>query len=328
MSKEAGINQKLKFLYLTNIFTEETDEDHTLTLYELSDRLEAEGINANRKTLTEDIELLRQFGMDIICEKQGKANGYYLGSRNFEITELKLLADAVSSSRFITERKSRQLLKKISALAGRYRGREIDRRVFIANRIKSENEQIYINVDAIQRAIDSRCMIRFRYFDYTLDKKKQFREGSRVCSPYALTWNDGNYYLIAHYEKYPQNLSNFRVDRMSGVELLTEKNVYDPDGFDLPGYMNTTFSMFSGNEESVKMRFDKKLINSVIDRFGTDVILVPDGEGHFTFTVKIKPGFAFYGWLFQFGTGAEIISPPGIRKEFSQLLENVMDKYK
>lgn len=327
MPTETSIHQRLKLLYLADILFKDTDENHMLSVYDIIELLEEREIHVNRKTLAEDIAMLTDFGMDIITEKSGRTNVFYLGHREFELPELKLLADAVSSARFITERKSRQLIKKLEALAGKFHGQELNRRVYIANRIKSENEQIYINIDVIQRAIDSRCMIKFRYFDYTLEKKKKFRSGERICSPYALSWNDGNYYLIAYYEKYSDSLSNFRVDRMSSVEILPDTSVADPDNFDLAGYMNTSFSMFSGTEYTVKLRFENRLINAVIDRFGTDIILMPDDDEHFTFTVQIKPGAAFYGWLFQFGTGAKILAPKELTTDFLKMMENVSEEY-
>lgn len=327
MQKEAGVNQKLKFLYLEKIFTEESDENHPLTVYDLSEMLERVGIKANRKTLSDDIALLGSFGYDIISKRVGKTKGYYLGARDFELTELKLLADAVSSARFITEKKSRMLLKKLERLGGKYYGGELHRRIYIANRIKSDNEMIYINVDAIQRAINEKRMIRFEYFDYTVTKKKKYREGGRVCYPYALTWNDGNYYMVAYYEKYPEAGTNFRVDRMEKVELLDKKPDDIPESFDLSGYMNTTFSMFSGSECEVKMRFDDSLTNAVLDKFGTEAMLIPSEDGRFTVSAKVKTGAAFYGWIFRFGTGAEILSPAGIREEFCRMTDNVRNKY-
>lgn len=326
MPKEAGIHQKLKLLYLSRIFEEQTDENHTLTVYELMEILEANGVCANRKTLADDISLLSDFGMDIICVKKGKSNGYYLGERSFEITELKLLADAVSSARFITEKKSRKLLKKIEDLAGKFHGGEINRSVYVANRVKSENELIYIIVDTIQQAINQHKKIRFKYFDYSVSKHRSYRDGEHICSPYALTWNDGNYYLVAHYEKYPDTLCNFRVDRMEKAEILDDE-AHSSDGFDLPGYMSTTFSMFSGKDYDVRLHFDEKLVNAVIDKFGSDVILVPDNNGGFTVNTKIKAGPTFYSWMFQFGTSAEIISPESIKKEFTEMISNVLNSY-
>ena len=283
---EAGIHQKLKFLYLAQIFERETDEEHTLTIYDLLERLEALGIKASRKTLLEDIHLLSDFGMDIIPISCGKKLGYYLGSRSFELPEIKLLADAVSSARFITEKKSRQLLSKLEGLTSVHRGREINRRVYVANRIKSENELIYINIDLIQQAIDRKKQITFRYFDRTVGMKKKYRSGGRSCSPFALAWNDGSYYLVGKQKKYT-TLSNFRIDRMENVEILSETSEPVPEGFDLAEYTATTFSMFSGEQRNVTLCLDNSLVNVAADRFGTDVILIPCGEDKFTMNVKV-----------------------------------------
>ena len=326
MAKEAGINQKLKFLYLADIFERETDEEHPLTVYDLSERLEALGINAARKTLLDDIKLLEDYGMDIISVSVGKMLGYYLGSRSFELPEIKLLADAVSSSRFITEKKSRVLLKKLEGLTDKYHGQEINRRVYVSNRIKSENESIYISIDVIRQAIDSGRKISFRYFDRTLDMKKKYRQGGRTCSPYALAWNDGSYYLVGKQEKYP-TLSNFRIDRMESVTVLDEKSEPVPEGFDPAKYTSTTFSMFSGEECTVTLRFDNSLVNVAADKFGTDLILIPDGDDKFTVSVRLVAGAAFYGWLFQFGEKAEVMSPENIRREYAKMIENVRKKY-
>lgn len=326
MENEAGYKQKLKLMYLSKLFEDETDEQHPLTVYELIDMLGELGINATRKTLSEDIALLCDFGMEILSCQVGKAKGYYLASREFEVPELKLLADAVSSARFITEKKSRVLIKKLEALAGKYSGQDIRRSVYISNRVKSENELIYISVDIIQRAIREKKKLKFRQFDYDVRKRRKYREGERTISPYALTWSDGNYYVVGYYEKY-EGLSNFRVDRMSDLSIPDEKSEKMPQDFDLTGYMNTTFSMFSAVDRDVKMRFDASLVNVVLDKFGGSAILVPEGDNAFIINTKVKPGPTFYGWIFQFGSKAEIISPPDVRREFKKMAAAVTRTY-
>lgn len=327
MAKAAGDNQKLKMLYLADILLKETDEEHPLNVYELSDKLELMGVNANRKTLADDIAMLEIYGMDIISKNVGKTKGYYIGNREFELTELKLLADAVSSARFITERKSRALIKKLEKLGGAHGG-EIKRRVFISDRVKSVNEMIYINVDTISQAIEQGCMIKFRYFRYGPDKKKVYSGDEKICSPYALTWSEGNYYTVAYYSEHPDSLTNFRVDRMEKVMLMPDMKVRSSGEFDLSGYMNTSFSMFSGCDREVTMRFDNSLAGAVIDKFGMDKIFVPCGDDSFTVSAKIKTGAAFYGWMFQFGNRAEIIGPENIRTEFSKMLRDASKMYK
>lgn len=320
-------NNRLKILYLYRIFLENTDEEHSITMSEIIHRLELYGITAARKAIYEDIDALKLFGLDIVMTR-GKNAGYKVVSRDFELPELKLLADAVASSRFLTEKKSAELLKKLGRLSSVYEAKQIQRQIFIADRVKSMNERIYMNIDAIHRAIAERKKISFKYFDYDMKKKKHYRDGIRTCSPYALTWADERYYLVAYYEKY-DGISHFRVDRMENVEILNEKAQSYPDGFNLSAYLSSTFSMFSGKAEEVKLRFDKSLINAVIDRFGKNIAIFPDGENNFIVRTQIKTEHPepFFGWLFQFGTMAEILEPSGLREKYSDILKSVAEKY-
>lgn len=324
-NKVKNANQRLKILYLYKILLERSDEEHSITMPEIISQLELYGITAGRKALYEDIEALKAYGMDIVSER-GNGAGYYVVNRDFELPELKLLADAVSSSRFLTEKKSAELLKKLQQLTSVYEAKQIQRQVFVADRVKAFNERIYINVDAIHRAIAERKKISFKYFDYDLKKRKNYRDGIRTCSPYAFAWDDERYYLVAHYEKY-DSVSNFRVDRMENVEVLDEPAEKYPEGFKLSQYLNSTFSMFSGESEEVKLRFDKSLINPVIDRFGKNITIAPDGENHFTVRVQIKTEHPepFFGWLFQFGTKVQIIEPCKLRERYIAMLKAVFE---
>lgn len=319
-------NQKLKMLYLFKIFHERTDENHPVTINELTHMLNEYGVSAERKALYEDIEHLQRFGLDIIVEK-GRANSYYLASREFELPELKLLADAVCSAKFLTAKKSNSLLKKIEALASIHEGKEIQRQVFVIDRVKSINERIYINVDTIHRAINEGKQISFRYFDYGLDKSQIFRPGIRVASPYALTWNDEKYYLIAYYLKYGDKLTNFRVDRMADITILEDDRISYPEEFNVSDYLNATFSMFSGDTVDVVLKFNKKLINAAIDRFGKDAAIREYDSNSFTLRAKIKPEAPFYGWLFQFGTGVSILSPENVKNEYYSMLNDVINNF-
>ncbi|MGN0677502.1 MAG: helix-turn-helix transcriptional regulator [Ruminococcus sp.] len=323
--KVKNANQRLKILYLYKILLERTDEEHYITMPEIISQLELYGITAARKALYEDIEALKVFGLDIVSGR-GVNAGYQVVNRDFELPELKLLADAVSSSRFLTEKKSAELLKKLEQLTSVYEAKQIQRQVFIADRVKAINERIYMNVDAIHRAIAERKKISFKYFDYDLNKKKCYRKGIRTCSPYALTWDDERYYLVAHYEKY-DSISNFRVDRMESVEVMDEPAQEYPEGFNLPAYLNSTFSMFSGEAEDVKLRFEKSLINAVIDRFGKNVSISPDGDEHFTVRVQIKTEHPepFFGWLFQFGTKVKIVEPCELKEKYLEMLKEVFN---
>ena len=325
-AKIKNTNQRLKILYLYKILLDKTDEQHHITMPEIIQQLELCGVSAERKAIYEDINALKNFGLDIVCVK-GNISGYYVASRDFELPELKLLADAVSSSRFLTEKKSTELLKKIESLSSVHEAKQIQRQVYVTNRVKAMNERIYLNVDVIHKAIAENKNIKFRYFDYNLQKKKTYREGSRICSPFALAWEDERYYLIAYYDN-RQTISNFRIDRMESVEIIDEKAVEKPENFIVADYMNSSFSMFSGTTQEVKLRFDNQLINPVIDRFGKNITIIADGDSHFTVRVKVKAEHPepFFGWLFQFGTMAEIIEPCELRDRYIEMLKSVTEK--
>ena len=316
-------NQRLKLFYLNKILFENTDEDHGLTMPQIIGKLEEYGISAARKALYEDLEALKVAGADILFES-GKNAGYKMVSREFELPELKLLADAVSSSRFLTEKKSRELIQKLEKLTSVNQRKQIERQLHISNRVKSFNELIYYNVDTINQAIAEHKKISFKYFDYDIKKNKRFREGVRICSPYALTWESEMYYLIAYYEKY-DSITNFRVDRMDRAIILEEKGEMPPKDFNLTEYLNSTFSMFSGRSESVKLKFHSSLANAVIDRFGKDVTFYPDEDEHFNITVQIKTENPepFFSWLFQFGTKVHIVSPEDLKEKYKKMLKEV-----
>lgn len=319
--------QRLKILYIYKILLEQTDEDNQISTNELIDRLSMYGIEAGRKAIYEDIEALRAFGLDIVSGNGVKA-GYRVVSRDFELPELKILADAVTCSRFMTKKKSVELLKKIERLASVNEARQINRQVAISNRVKSDNENIYLSIDTIHRAIAEKKQIRFSYFRYNVRKRKVYDEELKVCSPYVLAWSDERYYLLAYYEKYDA-ISHFRVDRMDKVEILDESFVQKPRGFDASSYINSTFSMFSGKEEEVKLRFDNSIVNSVLDKFGMGVRIIPDGKEHFTVRVKVrteKPD-TFFGWLFGFGVKAEILAPEHLKESYRKSVADVMNNF-
>ncbi len=326
--KKNSIKQRIRVLYVLKILTEETDEDHSLTMPKLIDRLCDYGISAARKAIYDDISALKEFGYDIQVGK-GSGASYSMVSRDFELPELTLLADAVSSSKFITQKKSSELIHKLEKLASKYEAAGIDRQVYVADRVKAENEKIYLNIDVIHRAIAQKKMISFRYFDYSTNKKPVFRDGLRVCSPYALTWSDEHYYLVAHYEKYPDTFTNFRVDRMEKVEMLEERAKRTEKKLNLSTYLKSTFSMFSGKSEYVVLRFENRLMNPVIDRFGFGIYPTSEDEDHFTVKVSVKTEhpMPFFAWLFQFGTSASIVEPVELKKKYVEALKDILNNY-
>ena len=294
-------NQKLKLLYLKKIMQEKTDENHPITVPQIIAELARYDIQAERKSIYDDLEALRVYGLDIECVKS-KTTGYYIASREFELPELKLLADAVASSRFITEKKSKELIKKIESLASMHEAKQLQRQVYVMGRVKTMNEKIYYNVDEIHQAIADNRQIAFKYFEYTVDKEKRYRhDGEKyVVSPYALSWDDENYYLIAYYPKYP-NLSHFRVDKMESIESLEELRLSMPDtkDFNLAEYSKKVFGMFSGEEEQIRIRFDNSLIGVVLDRFGQDVIISKVDENSFVISICACISPTLLGWLFR-----------------------------
>ena len=322
-TKASDLGGRLKILYLYKILWEKTDSEHALTMPQIQSELEKYGVEAGRKAIYEYIDALREFGADI-DSGMGKSSGYSLASRTFDLPELKLLADAVASSRFFTEKRAKELIGKLETLCSEHEAGSIRRQVYIADRLTTDNERIYYNVNEIHRAIAEKRMITFKYFDYDIRKRKKYSDGERVCSPYALTWNDERYYLIADYEKHG-GLTNFRVDRMENVQILDKPAKKKPRGFKLSDYMGSTFSMFSGREETVSLRFNNKLIKVVLDRFGMSVALIPDGDEHFIVRVPVRVSSPepFFGWLFQFDTDVQILSPKTLRDDYVKMLNRV-----
>jgi predicted DNA-binding transcriptional regulator YafY len=318
-------NQKLKLLYLLKIFLEKTDNEHALTVPEIIEELKKYNISAERKSIYDDIEALKVFGIDIVCRKS-KTYDYNITSRTFQLAELKLLADAIASSKFITEKKSRQLIKKIGSLTSIHEAKQLTRQVYVSGRVKAMNEKIYYNVDMIHQAISNKKQIAFKYYDYTIDKKKQYRkDGNKyMASPYALTWDNENYYLISYYEKY-QGITHFRVDKMEDIEILELKSL-DIE-INIAEYSKKIFSMFVGEEETVRIRFDNSLLGVVIDRFGKDTLIYKIDDNNFMAILKVELSPPFLGWIFQFGDKVKIISPENVVEDFIKHIEEVKHNY-
>lgn len=318
---------KLKLLYLLEILWKDTDEEHTLTVPQLISRLEQRGISAERRSVYDDIQSLRDWGLDIL-ERRTRTHGYYLASRTFELPELKLLVDAVQSSRFITVKKSQQLIKKIGSLTSRQEAGQLSRQVYVANRVKTGNEGIYYNVDEIHKAISQNRQISFQYAEYTLTKGVRHRRGGEryLVSPYILSWGDENYYLIAYHPRY-EGLAHFRVDKMVGIKVEEEERVPLDSRLDPADYAKRTFGMFAGQVTRVQMRFHRSLLDAVIDRFGREVSIAPQGEEWFTANLSVAVSPAFLSWVFQFGEKAEILGPAQVREGMAKHLSRVAAYY-
>ena len=326
MPKQEG--QKSKLLALLRIFEQQTDENHLLNVPQLVELLEAQGIRCERKSVYSDIEALGALGYDIKL-RRGRGGGYFLASRTFDLAELKLLVDAVQSSKFLSLRKSNALITKLEKLASRYEAQALRRQVYVTHRVKNMNESIYYNVDKIHTAIHGNRAITFRYFEYNRNKERVFRrEGKRYhVSPYGLIWDNENYYLIAHSERH--GLTHYRIDKMAKLSIADKPRVITEQArqLDLTRYGKTVFGMFSGTPQQVKLRFRNSLAGVVIDRFGKSAMLVPDGESHFTFTTEIVLSPVFYGWLAGFGEQAEIMFPASVREDFADLCRRTLSLY-
>ncbi len=320
-------NQKLKILYLMKILLEKTDEEHTLTVKEIIEELDKLGISAERKTIYDDLENLKLFGLDI-CVCKSKSYGYFIGSREFELPELKLLIDSVQSSKFITKKKSLELISKIEKLTSRENAKKLHRQVFVTNRIKTFNEKIYYNVDKIHDAISENKQITFKYFDLDIEKNKVYRKNGDVYkeNPIALTWDDENYYLITYKPKY-DGFVHYRVDKMDEIIKTEDLRILPDYDFDLSVYAKRVFSMFGGEEVNVSIKFHNELVGVVFDRFGRDVFLRKYDEEHFLCNVKVVVSPHFLSWIISFGDKAEIISPDFVIKSLYDLVQNVKEIY-
>ncbi len=304
-------NQKLSLLYIRDYLEQNTDETHPANAQDLIAMLAGHGISCERKTIYSHITALQDYGVDVV-NKRGRDGGYYIASRNFELSELKLLIDAVQSSRFLTEKKSRELIGKLCQQCNRFDASLMHRDIVIDRRVKSMNETIYYNVDAIQEAIANNRQIRFRYFDWGLDGKRRYRDRDYQASPYGLCQDNENCYLLAHSPRH--GVTHYRVDRMSDIELTEEKRVPCPEltGKELVSHANQLFQMYSGESVRVKLRFHRSLVNVVIDRFGRETMLIPDGEEHFTFTADVAVSPLFLSWVIGFGEKAQILYPQSV----------------
>lgn len=322
-------NQKLKLLYLMRILLSRTDENHPMTVAEMIGALAECGVTAERKSIYDDLEALRVFGLDVVQTK-AKTTGYYIGARDFELPELKLLVDSVQSSKFITYKKTLTLIKKIEGLASAWEGQLLQRQVYVRGRVKNMNESVYYSVDELSDAITQDRKIRFRYYEYTVAKEKQLRHGGAEyeVSPFALMWDDENYYMLA-WDASADQMKHYRVDKMTELKLADApregKDTFSQ--IDMSAYSRMVFGMFTGQEQLVRLRFADHLVGAVIDRFGRDVPLLPGADGTFTVSVDVVVSPQFYAWLFAFGEDVEVLSPAEVRRSMGRKAARVAVRY-
>lgn len=320
-------NQKLKILYILDYLQRNSNEANPVRASDLIAMLDRQhNIRCDRKTVYSDIAALQQYGIDIIS-LPGKNGGYYIASRNFELPELKLLIDAVQSSRYLTEKKSRELIEKLCSQCNEQDAKLMRRTVVVSGRVKSMNETIYYNVDAIQEAIAQNRQICFRYFDWDFGGKRKYREKEYLASPYGLCQDHENCYLLAFSQRH--GITSYRVDRMTDIKLTEERRIPCPEltGKALQDHANRLFQMYAGDMLEVKIRFHRSLLNVVIDRFGKDIMLIPDGEHYFNFTVKVAISPMFLSWVIGFGAKAKILYPQSVADACKALCQEAMSQY-
>lgn len=323
-------NQKLKMLKIMDYLRKDTDEEHPITMPEIIARLEAEGISAERKSIYTDLAILEDYGMDVIQSKSRTNGGYYLGSRDFELPEVKLLVDAVSASKFITEKKSTELVKKLEALVSKEQAKQLHRQVVVMDRLKGGSEEIYYAVDVIYNCIDNDCRMQFQYVEWTADGELQLRHDGAFyeVSPAFLLWDNENYYLVAYDEK-SKGIRHYRVDKIRNASAMDVprggKN--ERKALRLSDYSKRTFGMFAGEEETIRLRTSLEMAGVFRDRFGSDVVMRQEGTDLFV-RVSVQLSSQFYGWLAGLGSKVEVMGPEPVRSAYRDYLEEILAQYK
>ena len=318
-------NKKGRLLAVQKFLYKYTDENHPVTTQELIDAMEEMGYSANRKTIKDDIDTLTKFDIDVVTNVS-RGNFFFIGERRFEMPELKLLVDAVSSSRFISAGKSENLIKKLTSLASVYQKEQITPRIFTADRIKIDNPQLYYVVDKLIEAVQLGKKVRFQYQEYDSDKDKVLRNDGEIYvnSPYGCLWNDDNYYLIGYSDKW-QKVVTFRIDRIIDLELLNEVAVPEPIGFTVADYVKTAIEMYDGEEQYVELICDNELMKLVIDKFGLGIKTERISEMQFKTTVTVATSKTFYAWAFHFAGQMQIAAPENVKQEYMDMARKVLE---
>ena len=325
-----GTNQKFKLYRLAQIMMKKTDEEHYITMPEIKEALAEYDITADRKSLYNDLRDLEILGIEVEGEQDGNRYCYHVVNRPFELPELKLLVDAIQSSKFITEKKSNSLIKKLETMVSEYDAQKLQRQVYVSGRIKAMNESIYYTVDAIHNAISENKKIRFQYFQWNVKKKPQLRHGGAWyhISPWGLSWDDENYYLVG-FDSEAGLIKHFRVDKMLRIALSNETR----EGrehfkkLDMADYVRKSFGMFGGEEETVKLQVSNGLAGVIIDRFGKDVMMIPVDEDHFNVSVDVRVSRQFLGWVFSLGESVRILGPEAVVDQMKAEAQRLIGQY-
>lgn len=317
-------DKKGRLMALREFLYKYTDEQHPVTTLDLIDEMAKQGYSGNRKTIKDDVDVLRKFGMDIITNVS-RGNSFYMASREFEIPELKLLVDAVSSSRFISTAKSEQLIDKLTSMASGYEKQQIIPRIYTADRIKASNPQLYYVIDKLINAVQSKKKVRFQYGEYDAYKKKVLRNNGEIYinSPYGCLWSDDFYYLIGLSEKY-NKVVTFRVDRIVDLELMDEDIIPEPEDFDMAEFANTCIEMFDGELQEVELICDNELMKHVIDKFGEGIKTKIVSDEQFKAIVNVASSKTFYAWCFRFAGQMQIAGPQNVMEDYKEMARKVL----
>lgn len=325
-----GTNQKFKLYRLAQIMLEKTDDEHYITMPEILSSLEEYGVTADRKSIYNDLRDLEVLGIEVEGEPVGGRYHYHVLNRPFELPELKLLVDAIQSSKFITERKTNALIKKLEQLVSQYEAVKLQRQVYVSGRIKTMNESIYYTIDAIHNAISENKKIRFQYYQWNVKKEMELRHGGAFyhISPWGLSWDDENYYLVG-YDSEADTLKHYRVDKMLHIQMSDEKREGQEqfERLNMADYAKKSFGMFGGKEQKVKLLVKNELAGVMIDRFGKDIMMIPKEEKYFTVNVDVHISNQFLGWVFSLGDGVKIISPDEVVEQMKQEVERLQKQY-
>ena len=326
-----GTNQKFKFTYLMQIMLAKTDDEHSLTMPQIMDELEKYDVTAERKSIYADFQdMTEKFGVEIIKEQIGRETYYHVGVREFELAEVKLLIDAIQSSKFITQTKSRELILKIKSFVSEHQAKQLQRQVYINDRVKTMNESVYYNVDDIHTAINQNRKIRFKYYKWDINKKLVPRHKGDwfVVSPWALTWDDENYYMVA-FDDLDHKIKHYRVDKMMRISIEEEKR----DGkdtfknFDMAEYSKATFGMYQGQKTKVKIQFANYMCGVFIDRFGKDISFRPIDDEHSELHVDVNVSPQFFGWIFSLGKDVKVTGPDEVVDAMKKFAGEFMKNY-
>ena len=325
-----GTNQKFKLYRLAQIMCKKTDETHYLTMPEIQDELAKYDITAERRSLYESLKDLEELGIEVEGEHEGRRYHYHVIGRQFELAELKLLVDAIQSSKFITEKKTNQLIGKLEGLVSQYEAAALRRQVFVSGRIKTMNETVYYSIDTIYNAIAQNKKIQFQYYQWNVKKEPEIRHGGAYyhISPWGLLWDNENYYLIG-YDSQAAQIRHYRVDKMIHI-LLSEEMREGKEHFkkiDMASYAKKSFGMFGGTEQSVKLLVENSLAGVIVDRFGKDVMMIPVDENHFTVNVDVQVSSQFISWVFALGSQAKIVSPKSVVDQVRQEIRKLAVQY-